>query len=166
MSEQAQSAMETLRQELVDAILYDTCNDLRDGVDQRAEAQDLVRRFEAALLAQSAGPELVRGRVSEYRFVYWTGDPRVRFYSVRRDWEHRSDRWGVFDGDVLAWNGEDWDTTSSRPDSYKWSEKDALEIAERLTIQMNQHIVGVMDKRFPGRQFRGGPYDMLAQRSQ
>ncbi|MDX3260784.1 hypothetical protein PV336_16305 [Streptomyces sp. MI02-2A] len=112
---------------------------------------------------RSEGPELVRGRVSEYRFVYWQTDTEpARYYAVRRDLDHRSDRWGVFDGEIWAWHGDGWGHSSVHPESYKWSREDALEIAERLTVQKNQQIIKRMDDQYPGK-FRGGPYDMVAQ---
>jgi hypothetical protein len=105
------------------------------------------------------------GWTTRYRMYYTSKDTgrrnKGRYYSVRRDRTNRSDRWGVFDGDVLAWNGEQWDHTSSQPESFKWSQEDALEIAERLAVQRNQVIIGSMESRFPG-QFRGGEHDLLA----
>lgn len=98
--------------------------------------------------------------VSEYRFVYWhTDTDRPSYYTVRRDWENRSDRWGIFEGDVLVWTGKDWEEMSPVPAAFMWELPEALEIAQKLAREENALLINVMDKRYPG-QFKGGPWDM------
>lgn len=98
-------------------------------------------------------------RASEFRFVYWTGDGKSMRYTVERDWDHRSGRWGIFDGEVASWTGEAWECISRRPDAFRWPLYEALQAAAKLAYEMNQHFIERMERRYPG-QFRGGEHDL------
>lgn len=97
--------------------------------------------------------------ISEFRFVYWMGDGRALSYVVRRDREHRTRKWSIFEGDWLAWADGKWQEMGPRPEAFVYELKDALRTAERLAYEENQRIIGVMEGRFPG-QFKGGPFDL------
>lgn len=97
-------------------------------------------------------------RASEFRFVYWSGDRKALSYKVRRDADHRSDKWGIFEGDWDVWDGGGWTDLGPKPEAFLWELGEALKIAERLAYSENQRIVGEMERRFPG-DFKGGEFD-------
>lgn len=101
---------------------------------------------------------------SGFRFVYWMGDGKAQRYTVERDWDDRSDNWGVFEGDVAAWTGESWEWISRVPAAYRWTLTEALRIAEKLAFEHNQHIIATLEKLHPG-DFKGGEFDLAATRT-
>lgn len=101
--------------------------------------------------------------VSEFRFVYWHTDvEKPSSYKVRRDWENRSDRWGIFEGDVLVWTGESWEPLGAVPDAFRWELPEALKVAQELAREENAYRIAIMEQKFPG-QFKGGPWDMSSE---
>jgi hypothetical protein len=102
--------------------------------------------------------------VSEFRFDYWHTDVEHRYYTVRRGVNRYDGRWGVNEGGVMGvyWDGEGWAHVRGSG-AYRYELEEALPIAQRLAFEENQHVIMVMENRFPG-EFRGGPYDMSAGR--
>ncbi|MFH9606895.1 hypothetical protein [Streptomyces sp. NPDC017448] len=127
------------------------------GKLRREDVPDILRQVIARYESKNIGAQ-----VSEYRCVYWHTDvEKPSSYKVRRDWENRSDRWGIFDGDVLVWTGDGWEPMSGVPAAFMWELPEALAEAKRLAMEENAFRIETMEKRFPG-QFKGGPWDMAS----
>ncbi|MFJ1700436.1 hypothetical protein ACIOHC_36195 [Streptomyces sp. NPDC088252] len=120
-------------------------------IEIRGEAGRVTPEERAAAIA-------TLDRASEFRFVYWAGDGKAQRYTVKRDLDHRSSKWGIFEGEWLTWTGERWEELGPKPEAFHWPLDEALKIAEKLAYKENQYIVETMERRFPGR-FRGGEYD-------
>ncbi len=101
------------------------------------------------------------GVVSEHRFVYWDNRGEYRYYIAKRGHSPHRDKWAVQDGGFTSWDGVRWDENLRGADAFRYDEDEALRIAERLALEMNQVLVHIMEKRFPG-EFRGGPADLGA----
>jgi hypothetical protein len=97
--------------------------------------------------------------VSEFRFDYWHTESEHRYYTVCRGVKQHDGRWGINEGGVMGvyWDGEKWDHVRG-PDAYRYDLEEALPIARRLAFEENQHVIEIMENRFPG-EFRGRRYD-------
>lgn len=104
-----------------------------------------------------------RAIVSEYRIPYWEpdGDERHRYIKVRRGPADLSDFWAVIDGD-FAWDSSKGNLTLALIGDmrFRYSEQEALDIAERLAPVLNARQIRDMEFRFPGFEYRGSKYDM------
>ena len=101
--------------------------------------------------------------VSEFRFVYWDTPAEYKCYTARRGHGSLRERWAVWDGGAYTWDGTQWVTNLYGEEAYRWEQQEALRIGELLADEMNIVVIHQMEKRFPGK-FKGGPYDMAAQR--
>lgn len=101
--------------------------------------------------------------VSEFRLDYWRTKNDHRFFTVQRGRKLCDGMWAICDGGEFGacWNGETWSHECRGLDAYRYELEEALRIAKELALAENQHIIEVMEKRFPG-DFRGGPFDLAA----
>lgn len=98
---------------------------------------------------------------SEYRFVYWP--PETRYYTAVLGKGHADGLWAVCDTDRFGacWTGEKWSFDCRGLDAFRYDLEGALDVAKQLAIEKNQHIIEIMEKKFPG-EFRGGKHDLAA----
>lgn len=98
--------------------------------------------------------------ISEYRFEYWREYPEdhPQAIYVRRSSVDKG-RWAVYDGESWCWSGQGFSLGLRGSDAYRWSEDEALDLAQELALKKNDHIIGILERKFPG-EFRGGPRDM------
>lgn len=121
-----------------------------------------VRDRTGYYVLNSSARDVRLAQVSEFRLVYWnSGHEKIRYLKVSRDWDDRSGRWAIFDGES-GWDGVSFRDTWTHPESYRWELNEALALAESLALSLNQEMIGVMELRYPG-EFRGTKTDLRSQ---